>query len=335
MTSAGGNVAQRGYLRTVLSLDAMRTAGNEEARPLPYLAGKQKLPANWISPAFGISSVNVPSQGKGKLSGGTAQKTYYASIAAAFCIGPVDRVFAVIANNSLIWMEDPNTPIRRNGDSVLLTLVSDYGQMELHWGTETQGPSALLDRWDAGGTHPPYRGVCYAVFSRLKFGVETSSAPNIEVILGRWPEAPWAHGGQVEFDMNPTGVMYDIWTHPRCLNLESEILDAEVFGALAARLVAPGQNGISPVISQVKSARETFVLFLEYLDGWFGWRDGKLGSLPSSRTAGRRRLTRHGYRLRTCQSSIRTGRNAGWIWPILRRPELFGHRIYPDLGLRA
>src|SRR5262245_55946199 len=68
-------------------LDNRSTASNEQANPLPYLAGSRRFAGTFITDAFDQSS---QSAGGGKKSGGTTGTNYYCSFAIAFCLGPVD-----------------------------------------------------------------------------------------------------------------------------------------------------------------------------------------------------------------------------------------------------
>jgi hypothetical protein len=105
---------------------------------------------------------------------------YHGSIAAAICHGPVSCLWEIIVDGETAW----NGPLYRYDTVNYTTITLDSRRvLRFHWGTDTQVIDPLL----ASKGHPSYPGLCYVVLVDFFFGRERTSAPNIEVVLGRTP----------------------------------------------------------------------------------------------------------------------------------------------------
>ncbi len=130
---------------------------------------------------------------------------------------------------------------------------------------------------DSGQDHPPYRGICYFV-ADIMFGRDRTSAPNIEFILGRWPEIDWiTAAAEINDDANPIAVLAEWLQDSRFgLGLPDSQLDTTALDLIANQLESEG-CGLSPIVSQTQSARQAITQLLEYIDGYLaGSTDGKI-----------------------------------------------------------
>lgn len=84
-----------------LGLDPSQSSTNQEARPLPWLFGRRRLGVTFISDVFDIKSVSVGSGGK---TGGSSGNNYYASFAAACCLGPVKALHDFYLNGDPVFV---------------------------------------------------------------------------------------------------------------------------------------------------------------------------------------------------------------------------------------
>ena len=155
--------------------------------------------------------------------------------------------------------------------------IEDRGNVRLYWGTETQGQDPLLAT--SGTVHPAYRGQAYLVFDQLFFGRDRTNAPNIEVLVARWPNAPWLPTpNSIEDDVNPVIPLWDLWTNPRYgLGLPESRLDMDALAAVGEQLNAEG-IGVSPVITRAFNFRQFLVELCECFDAYPTYdSQGRLG----------------------------------------------------------
>jgi hypothetical protein len=93
-----------------LGLNTVNTATNEQAIPLPYLAGKRRFAGTFISDAFDQHTSSLDSGGKDAGKGGGGSGTnYYCGYAIAFCLGPVDGFHDLWLNGEPVYTT--NTPL--------------------------------------------------------------------------------------------------------------------------------------------------------------------------------------------------------------------------------
>ena len=280
---------------------------NQQAVPVKYLAGRNYVAGDYISPAYNPKAEPIKTQsGKGEST--TTGYKYFADFALVFCMGgrrPVDAVHTVIVDSDIRWSGNVT---RGSADKEVLQ-VQDLGTINLYWGTETQAIDTVLlsPRGTAGtGTnpqdsttwppapasgsqtthnnlasgdanpysghydkHPAYRGQCYAVFKGWKLGRDRTSVPNIQLELKRG--CPWVNGQFIAADdlgVNPIAVLYDWLTDTRFgMGLPDTFLDSATFIAAYNALEAVGGR-ISPLITQQSDFRQIIAELLEYYDGW-------------------------------------------------------------------
>ncbi|MCL4180630.1 MAG: hypothetical protein KJ072_23145 [Verrucomicrobia bacterium] len=253
-----------------LGLDERRISTNEQARPVPYFCGIARLAVTFISEAFAVKSKKIKMRvGKKKE---TVGYNYFASFAALIAHGPLDRLDAIWMDDEPVW----EGPLARSGDFADITIES-RGNVRLYWGTETQGQDPLLAT--SGTVHPAYRGQAYLVFDQLFFGRDRTNAPNIEVLVERWPNAPWLPTpNSIEDDVNPVIPLWDLWTNPRCgLGLPESRLDMDALAAAGEALNTEG-IGVSPVITRAFNFRQFLVELCECFDAYPTYdSQGRLG----------------------------------------------------------
>lgn len=253
-----------------LGVDEDRFSGNEQAKPVPYFAGKFRIAVNFISDVFDVRHSSDTKEG-GKKPIRTGFK-YFAGFAAAIAHGPIDAIHAVILNGEQVWPDAdaatlPNILERDvdNPDFVDLT-VPDYGLIRFYWGTETQPADDYL-KFKSGIVHPPYRGIAYLVAHQFFLGFNQTNVQNFEVIASRYPTIEGIHA-KIGNDANPLSVIHELLTHPRLgRGLDPSRLDVAAFQAVADILEDEGL-GISPLLTSQESALDWVVKILEYIDGY-------------------------------------------------------------------
>lgn len=269
MSFGGGSVAPNTKPKP-LGVDEHKLSTNEQARPVPFFAGKVRTAVSFISDVFQVRRANV-TQTVGKQTAKTGV-SYFASFAALIGYGPVDILYEVRLNGEKVWPDAnaatlPNQLVRdvSNPDFVDLT-IPDYGLIRFYWGTETQVADFYLRRWSRI-EHPPYHGMCYLVAHQLFLGFNQTNVQNFEVVVGRFPvlgSSPKAIGD----DANPANILYDLLTHPRLGRaLPYGVLDTAAFESLGGEL-AGEKIGISPLVNTQREAAQLIQDILEYFDGY-------------------------------------------------------------------
>lgn len=257
---SGSSKAMPAPAQKPLGLDESRVSTNEQARPVPYVAGKTKVGLTWITEAFNVLTSPVTSSaGKGRSV--TTGYNYYASIAGLICWGPLDGIHAIYLNSELVW----SGGITRGAEDYVDITIEGYGAARLYWGTETQDQDAEL--LTSGYVHPPYRGQAYLVFTQLYFGFNQTSAPNVELVVSRYPAIGWMTAAvNVQDDCNPVAILAEWLQSPRFgLGLSDARLATAALDVVAAVLEAEG-IGLSPCITRQTGARALIQQLCEYLD---------------------------------------------------------------------
>ena len=250
-----------------LGVDEDRFSTNEQAKPVPYFAGKLRLACQFISDVFDVRKASH-SATSGKQAGKGGQQ-YFASFAALIAHGPIDAIHQVILNGDQVWPEiGTEDSIERdisNPDFVDLT-IDGFGIVRFYWGTETQ-PDDDYIRIKSGITHPPYKGMSYLVAHQLFLGFNQTNVQNLEVIASRYPELG-SSPRLIGEDANPAHVLYELLTHPRLgRGFDASLVDAAALEALGEQL-EDELIGISPKLDTQRDAIGWIVSLLEYIDGY-------------------------------------------------------------------
>ena len=255
-----------------LGLDESRASTNEQARPVPYVAGRTRVGVTWINDAFDIKTVAVTqSAGKGKTT--TTGYNYYASMMALVCYGVVDGLEKIYFNGDEVWSGDISRNVETAENFVEVT-ITGYGKMRLYWGTEEQTSPGNDEEFSLAKTfqtHPPYKHQCYVIFHQLFFGFNQTNAPNVELVLRRHPKPTWMTTPtttNVEGDCNPVAIIAE-WLQNKIYGLgwSEDRLDIDALKTIAAQLDTE-QIGLSPYITKQTGARQLITQLCEYFDGY-------------------------------------------------------------------
>ncbi|HEV8523077.1 MAG TPA: hypothetical protein VGQ71_01150, partial [Terriglobales bacterium] len=251
-----------------LGVDENKLSTNERARPVPYVAGKNRIAVTFISDVFDVKKDAVTRDvGKQKTRTGTS---YFFSFAALVGHGPFDGIHAVLLNGETVWGNGAlEGDLNRGVDHPVFVdiTIPDYGLIRFYWGTDEQEPDAYLNS-RSGVQHPAYRGFGYIVAHQLFAGFNQSNIQNLEVIVSRFPEFGSSPPIIDAISANPINVLVDWLLSPRLgRGFDSAWLDVADLEAVGTQ-VAGERLGISPVITTQKDAIQWIVHLLEYIDGF-------------------------------------------------------------------
>ncbi len=260
--------------------DTARASTNQQARPVPYFAGKVRVALTWLCGPFNTHNDPVEStEGKESIVTGY---NYFTSIAGLVCMGPVDALYAIYMNGDLLWGAKPpyTTAALQRGvtDYADLTIRNQLGGLDrarIYWGTEAQGADPTLAT--SPNQHPYYRGFCYIVFKDLWLGYNQTNVQNIEVVVGRWPQPSWlTPAAQLNGECNPIAFLGDLAQHPRAgLQLNDAFLDTTVLNASATRL-RDEAFVFSPFLNRAQEFKQVLLQSCEHFDGFaIGTTEGK------------------------------------------------------------
>ncbi len=248
-----------------LGADTHRAATSEQARPVPYFIGTQRLGVTFISDLFHVRTESVTrTSGKQKTKVGS---NYYASFAALIGIGPLYQIKQLFLNGESVWTGSTTF----GGSDYLDLTVTGVGVIRFYAGTETQAPDAYLIA-QSGVDHPAYRGMAYLVAHQIFLGFNQTSVQNLEVIAERQHTPAWFSANNrpaaIGLDANPVAVAADWLQHPRHgLAVRDERLDTAALDAAATRLRTE-KIGVSPVLTRAQEARQLLVQLCEYADAF-------------------------------------------------------------------
>ena len=289
MMGGGGNMPAT--QPNPLGIQDNRGATNQQAVPVPYILGRQRIAVTWMSDPFDIKTTAVQAQ-SGKSSQTISGYNYRASIAALVCGGPVDQLLAVYMNGDLVWgVAGPYVTVSAqrgvsHPDFYDFT-IPNYGPVRFYWGTETQvvdpylsqhnktviDASTITESNPTGNTiqieHTAYRGAAYMVFNGLSLGFNQTNFQNIEVVVARYPQPSWGRNpANLVGDCHPISVYADALQNTRQgLALTDDWLNTATLNETADELTAE-KFGISPIITSETPATDLFVQLAEYIDGF-------------------------------------------------------------------
>jgi hypothetical protein len=141
---------------------------------IPQVYGYARLAGNviWALDIKEVETRSTTTSGGGKGGagggGGSASQTtitynYYATLAIAVCEGPIDSIVRVWADAKALSGEE---------------LSAAQGKYEAFTGTETQSPSAIMERYKGAGNVPAYRGTAYVVIEDMPLKDYGNRIPN-------------------------------------------------------------------------------------------------------------------------------------------------------------
>jgi hypothetical protein len=143
------NTAPQQQVKKVLaniSEDALNS--NQQAVPVPYLAGRAYVTGAYITPAYNPKAVPIKTQGGKGSSSQTTDYKYYADFALMFCMGgrrPVDAIRTVVMDSEVLWSGNVQ---RGTAEKEVITVAGaqggDQGMIHLYWGSETQPIDGVL-----------------------------------------------------------------------------------------------------------------------------------------------------------------------------------------------
>jgi hypothetical protein len=299
----GNTAEQPAKKKKLANISEDQVNSNQQAIPVKYLAGRQYVAGDYISPAYNPIAKPVKTK-TGKDETSTTGYKYFCDFALVFCMGgrqPVDAVYKVIIDNNIVWKGNISRTIGTNKE--IITLPNDRGIIHLFWGTETQNiDNILLTPRGLGGElgsdpqdnttwppnsgsisagddnpysghydkHPAYRGQCYGVFKKFKLGRDRTQVPNIQLELKRG--CPWLGGASITSDnlgVNPIAILYDWLTDTRFgMGVPESILNSTTFTNTYASLENLGPARLSPLITSQEDFRQVVAELMEYYDGW-------------------------------------------------------------------
>ena len=209
---------------------------NVEGLPLPDLLGTSKMTGNLLY--YGgnkrteiTEEAETGGGGSGDGGGGDDEVVtgyrYYLSWAMGFCLGPVDNLYTVWADDKIVWSGDIPRSAVVKGSAVIALTSGDRGEMPVeshdeygilqpgyyedvsrdkaadegfmglmyfYFGTEDQEPNdelgdLMLNKGaiDSLDYHIPYRRQCYAFLHKNYIG-SYNRCPTIKVVVRKAPE---------------------------------------------------------------------------------------------------------------------------------------------------
>ena len=130
--------------------------------------------------------------------------------------------------------------------------------------------SDLAETWWAEDPeyHPAYRGQCYIVGRKHCLGYNTTTIPQIEIVVSRWPDITGKVGTSGKEDYMVPKVIEESVTNARYgLGLSSAI-DSTTFASANLQL-GTERFGISPFLDRAQSFADFVLDMMGYIDGFY------------------------------------------------------------------
>ncbi len=277
--SASSTISQPAKQRDPYGVKISQTNTNQEVIQIPYVSGRVKLPAMWVSRPYGTRVVSITERhGSGGKGGGSTTSTvghkYYSNLIGILCIGPVDVIKEIVINNSIVWQ---GSIFRSNSpDFAQIGLPSDDGQVRIYWGTGSDPVPSWFDT--EGEYHPGYTWRCRIELLQLLYGAQdTTQVPNVEVVLERRPLTPPVFTSVLpdgvnalfksDFGVSPFGCIYEWMFHPV---LGAGLADATDTVNWIAAIYDCAVTGIwiNPKVDTAETFKSLIQKALDYFDGW-------------------------------------------------------------------
>lgn len=152
-------------------LEDLAAQSSAYGEPIPQLFGYARFAGNviWALDIKEVEERSTTTSSGGKGGGGASSSQtsiiykYYATLAIGICEGPVDSIVRVWADAKPLSGTD---------------LSSAQGKYEVFRGTETQAPSAIMERYKGAGNVPAYRGLAYVVIEDMPLADYGNRIPN-------------------------------------------------------------------------------------------------------------------------------------------------------------
>ncbi len=152
------------------------------------------------------------------------------------------------------------------------TITTKQGDVKIYWGTQTQTVDTLLTPSgnNAGDLHPDYKGVCYVILKDFLFGRERTSAPNVEVVVGRQPKQTAINPTPLDDGQaNPVDFILEFLTNPNGYNLTNDDIDIETFQNVSDKVLENKDYCFcSPLITEQTNLKDLLDNFSELTDAY-------------------------------------------------------------------
>lgn len=241
------------------NIDNDRVATNEEARALPWFAGRARLGVTWMTDALDKKADPVTQTyqaGKKKKKAVTGY-IYSARLAGLVSHGLVDALHEVWIDSVKAWDAGLSRDLMPAG----LIDITGQASIRFYWGEQSDPDETLPD-------HPAYLGQCYAVFQPLVFGQDRTSAPSVEFVMSRRTAVPGMSNPTNEGDVCPIHALLELLCHPRYgIGLRLGDFDLVAAQAFSDAVTAAG-IWVSPVVTRATSALQVAADILGYFDGF-------------------------------------------------------------------
>lgn len=242
-----------------------------EADPIGLGYGREVWGSHWISRDFNWRTA---------YGGQNRSEWQYASIAAAYRVGPIDFLGKVYRDGKVIADFDYTFAPGEDSHEFIINpslALGEAWKLTLYRGTETQLPNALL----AAGTGlvwPALRGLCWGLWENIDLGQGSTTIPSLSLELGKHAPAigAFAGGDSHPYGVNPFAAIYGFATEQKGgLGDDGTLFQAAHWGAQANALEAIGigqrsgaQVHCHPMLAQSQDASAFFSNILTYVDGF-------------------------------------------------------------------
>ena len=241
----------------------------QEGLVVPDVLGTTKLNGNivWFDNDRTTEITEQQETPGGKGGGGSSSQTvvtgyqYYLTWAMVLCIGPVDKLYTIYANDDVVWSGDLSRP----GGGVSTLTLAGMGSVTFYWGTDDHTANSTIAGFlDDTTLNVPYRNQCWMLFNDNTIG-DHNRAPTIKVVLGKFPTFGFNSNNTIDiYDYNPAHAIYYITN--TMANMPATYLDDTTFSGVAETMNTESR-GVSILFDSYQTSETYVESILQHIKG--------------------------------------------------------------------
>jgi hypothetical protein len=232
--------------------------------PLPDVLGTTQIAGHLL--AYGLERVEAIEQEVGGKGGDSETQiigyNYYMTWAVGICQGPVDILYAVYSNETVVWSGELVCPVEGGEETIEL---EGLGNCIFYFGTQDQIPNDKMAELIGDETlNSPYRGFCWALMDDCYLG-NFHRAPSLSFITNKSPAFDFNSQNIIDmYNYNPIHMIYHIMYN--ILKLPDNWINDES-ATIAADTLASEGKGISVIFDKHNSALAYIQTLNSHIDG--------------------------------------------------------------------
>lgn len=265
----GGSAKAGGQGAETIEPKKISVVTNIDGKLIDDCLGTVKLNGNIIWYGGERNEEVIQKQKSGGKGGGSSSTStvvghrYYLSWAVGLCAGPVDEIYTIYRNDTIIWNGNLTCPESGGVDTISIT---GFGTIYIYFGTDDQEANSKLGSLLSDDTYnPKNRHVAWAYFDDCFIG-DFNRAPTMRFVIRKTPEfTELTLNNRIQiYDYNPSLAVYYILKSLIGLN---ESWFNEISFSLTANILYTENRGISIHFDKSQEAMKYLEQIITHING--------------------------------------------------------------------